>query len=89
MVDSNQQRTMMKKVETLFHRLDRTEPIQIEERLRELGFVERGADPAVILLIHPELNLYLDILLDEEGLIHGYELVPEEEWEKKQEKFRW
>jgi hypothetical protein len=54
-----------------------------------LGFIEKGADPVFIVLIHPDLELYIDVVLDAEGNIHGYELLPFEALDERQEKFRW
>lgn len=57
--------------------------------MKNLGFIEKGADPVFIVLIHPDLELYIDVVLDAEGNIHGYELLPFEALDERQEKFRW
>ena len=76
-------------VESLFDCYESKTPSFLLETLKQLGFVEKGADPAFLILVHPELELYLDIGLDANGKIHGYELLPFEEMREKQRKFRW
>lgn len=89
MVDTERQHALMKRVESLFLCYDGTKPITIISELKKWGFVERGADPAVIVLVHPELELLLEIGLTEEGAIHSYELLPFDKLDEKQERFRW
>lgn len=83
------QHALMQRVESLFLCYDGIKPIALVSELKKWGFVERGADPAVIILIHPKLELFLEIGLTAEGTIHSYELLPFDKLSKKQEKFRW
>ncbi|MDD1673491.1 MAG: hypothetical protein LUP99_03675 [Methanomicrobiales archaeon] len=75
-------------MESLFDCYESNTPSVLLETLKQLGFVEKGADPAFLILIHPEFELYLDIGLDANGQIHGYGLMPFEEMQEKQRKFR-
>ncbi len=88
-VDSRKQHAMMKRVESLLLCYDGTKPITIVEEIKKWGFEERGADPAVIILVHPELELLLDLGMTEEGVIHSYQLLPFDKLNEKQERFRW
>jgi hypothetical protein len=79
---------LMDRVEALFNRFRADEVHAIERELIQLGFVQKGGDPAVIAMEHPDTGLFLEIDLDEDGLVHGYDLIPPEERERKQEKYR-
>jgi hypothetical protein len=79
---------LMDRVEALFNRFGADEVHEIERELILLGFVQQGADPAVIAMEHSETGLFLEIDLDEEGRVHGYDLVPPEERGRKQERYR-
>jgi hypothetical protein len=89
MVDKEAQVALMAQVEELFNPNSRDQLQDIERKLTEYGFVEKGADPAAVAMEHPDLELFLEIELDEEGKVHGYELLPFEDLKKKQERFRW
>jgi hypothetical protein len=89
MADTKRQHALMKRVESLFLCYDGSKPTTIVSELKKWGFVERGADPAVIILVHPELELFLEIGLTEEGTIHSYELLPFDKLNEKQGRFRW
>lgn len=71
------------------NRAGRTRLDEIDEELRSLGFEEHGADPAAVEMVHHTSRLFLVITLYDDGHIHGYELLPEEEWKERREKFRW
>jgi hypothetical protein len=88
-VDTEKQHALMEKVEALFLCYDGAKPLAIVSELKKWGFVERGADPACIILVHPHLELFLDIGLTAEGNIHSYELLPFDKLNEKQEKYRW
>jgi hypothetical protein len=67
-----------------------TLPLQsIEKELADIGFVQLGADPVTLAMEHRRDELYLEIGLDEKRCIHSYLLIPFEEKNKKQRKFRW
>jgi hypothetical protein len=89
MVDKETQVAMMERVEELFNLNEADQLREIERKLAEFGFVQEGADPAALAMVHPALELFIEIEIDGEGLVHGYELLPFEEISKKQEKFRW
>jgi hypothetical protein len=89
MVDELEQARMMEKVEALFNRYGKKNIPGIEKSLKDLGFVQKDADPAVIRMERADYELGLVVELDGKGHIHGYELLPFKEWNKKQEKFRW
>jgi hypothetical protein len=89
MVDSRRQHALMQRVESLFLCYDGIKPIPIVSELKKWGFVERGADPATIVLVHTELELFLEIGLTEEGTIHSYELLPFDKLDERQGRFRW
>jgi hypothetical protein len=89
MVDTKRQHELMEKVESLFLCYNGSKPITIISELKKWGFVERGADPAFIILVHPELELFIDIGLTENGNIHSYEMLPFKDLNEKQERFRW
>jgi hypothetical protein len=89
MVDTRKQHALMKRVESLFFCYDGTKSITIVGELKKWGFVEKAADPAFITLVHPELELFIEIGLTEEGNIHSYELLSFDKMNEKQEKFRW
>jgi hypothetical protein len=89
MIDKNQQSELMKKVEELFTESCARPLRDIEKELARLGFTEKGADPIAVALEHRSLELYLEIKLDEDRCIHSYFLIPFDEKEKKQRKFRW
>lgn len=89
MADSRDQTTIMKKTEVVLERYADAGMQEIELKLSELGFIQRDADPAVMVMEHPLAELFLEIEIDEDGQLHGYELLPFDERDKKQEKFRW
>ncbi|KQC05325.1 MAG: hypothetical protein APR53_08045 [Methanoculleus sp. SDB] len=89
MVDKEMQIALMEQVEDLFDLIEAGDVNEIERNLADLGFVQKGADPAVIAMEHPECELFIEIGIDEDGRVHGYELLPFAELVKKQEKFRW
>lgn len=84
-----QQAEMMKKVELIVEEFEQKPLSRIERQLLDLGFVQKDADPAIVLMEHHDLQLTLEIGLNEDGNIHGYEILTFEEITKKQEKFRW
>jgi hypothetical protein len=84
-----QQAEMMKKVELIVDEFEQQPLSGIERQLLDLGFVQKDADPAIVLMEHHDLQLTLEIELNEDGNIHGYEILTFEEMTKKQEKFRW
>jgi hypothetical protein len=89
MADQKLRTGIMKKVEELFADSCGKELRDIEQELGKLGFTETGADPAAIAFEHKTMELYLEIELDNARCVHGYFLVPFEEKQKKQRKFRW
>jgi len=89
MVDKETQVALMARVEELFNLNDADQVQHIERKLIEFGFVQEGADPATLAMVHADLELFIEIEIDEEGKVHGYELLPFEEISKKQERFRW
>jgi len=89
MVNREEQVELMKKTEALLERCCGAKTDRIEKELTALGFVQKGGDPATVMMEHAGLNLHLDIGLDETGNLHSYELLPFDELDKKQEKFRW
>ncbi|MBN1195351.1 MAG: hypothetical protein JXA08_08430 [Methanomicrobiaceae archaeon] len=89
MVDKELQSALMERVEDLFELNEAGEVTEIERNLSDMGFVQKGGDPAVIAMVHPDCELFIEIGIDEEGRVHGYELLPFKELTKKQEKFRW
>jgi hypothetical protein len=89
MADSHNQATVMKRAETVLERYADASMQEIELKLSELGFIQRNADPVVLVMEHPEAELFLEIEIDEDGHLHGYELLPLDELDEKQEKFRW
>lgn len=88
-VDRTRQQELMKRVESLFLCYDGSKPITLVSELKKWGFVERGADPAVMVLVHPAQELFLEIGLNEEGTLHSYTLLPFDALNEKQERFRW
>jgi hypothetical protein len=89
MVDKETQVALMERVEELFNLNEADQLREIERKLTEFGFVQEGADPASLAMVHAALELFIEIGIDEEGRVHGYELLPFEEMAKKQERFRW
>jgi hypothetical protein len=89
MVDKETQVALMDRVEELFNLNEADQLREIERKLTEFGFVQEGADPAALAMVHRPLELFIEIGIDEEGRVHGYELLPFEERAKKQERFRW
>jgi hypothetical protein len=89
MVDKETQIALMERVEELFNLNDADQLRDIERKLTEFGFVQEGADPAMLAMVHAGLELFIEIEIDEDGKVHGYDLLPFEELSKKQEKFRW
>jgi len=80
---------LMERVEDLFNLNDADQVREIERKLTEYGFVQKGADPAVLAMEHAGLELFIEIELDEDGRVHAYTLLPFDERAKKQERFRW
>jgi len=89
MRETAEQLEIMKKVEELFRPGSVAGFTDIEKRLIELGFVQKGGDPTVSAFENKEAELFIDVELNEDGRIHGYELFPFDELDKRQEKFRW
>lgn len=89
MVDQDFRVEMMEKVEALFDRYGGKPFQEFAGVLQEWGFVQRGGDPATVVMEHADLELYLEIEQDDAGNVHGYALLPFEEIARKQEKFRW
>ncbi len=89
MVDQALRHVLMAKVEALFDSGEEADLHRIQQELADLGFVQKAGDSATIGMDHEQAALVLEIELDETGSVHGYELLPREEWEQKQEKFRW
>jgi len=89
MTSEAEQTRIMAEAEDLLDRAGRARLEEIDEDLRSLGFEEHGADPAVVEMVHHSCRLFLVITLDGDGRIHGYELLPEEDWRERREKFRW
>jgi hypothetical protein len=89
MVDKETQVALMDRVEELFNLNEADQLREIERKLTEFGFVQEGADPATLAMVHAALELFIEIGIDEDGRVHGYELLPFEEMAKKQERFRW
>jgi hypothetical protein len=79
---------LMDRVEALFNRFGADAVHEIERELILLGFVQKGADPAVIAMEHSETGLFLEIDLDGDGRVHGYDLIPRRERGQKQERYR-
>jgi hypothetical protein len=88
MVESRR-KAMMQRVESLFLCYDGTKSLILVSELKGWGFIERGADPAAIILVHPEAELYLEIRLTGEGMVHSYQILPFESLNEKQQKYRW
>ncbi|MCK8519864.1 hypothetical protein [Methanoculleus sp. 7T] len=89
MVDLDRRVEMMEKVEALFDAHGGKNFADISGDLREWGFVQKGGDPATVVMEHGGLHLYLEVELDDTGKVHGYALLPFEEMARKQERFRW
>lgn len=79
----------MKRTEELFERCKAEQFPEMERRLAELGYIQRGSDPASAEFQHKGAGLKLEVEFDGEGRIHSYELLTTEEMEDKQRKFRW
>lgn len=77
------------KTEELFDTMPNDSFADIEKELLSLGFIQMGSDPVSAEFQHTGMGLMLDVEFDEEGAVHGYELLTNEEIEKKQRKFRW
>ena len=80
---------IMKKVEKLFLPGSGTGFGRIEKGLLELGFVQKGGDPAIAVFENRDVELLIDVELNEDGKLHGYEIFPFEDLDKRQRKFRW
>lgn len=80
---------MKRHVERLVSTHRRESLRKVEKDLHALGFVELGADQVAIAFEHVFMELYLEIELDDNRTIHSYFIVPFEEKEKKQRKYRW
>jgi len=89
MVNAGWQLRMKRHVERLISTNRRYPVSKIEKELHALGFVELGADQIAVAFEHQMMELYLEILLDDEGKIHSYFIVSFEEKEKRRRKFRW
>lgn len=80
---------VMEKTEELFDTMSCDRFVDIGKELLALGFIERGSDPASAEFEHREAGLMLDVAFDEEGDVHSYDLLTNEEVEKKQREYRW
>lgn len=80
---------MMERVEALFDAHGGKPFADIAGDLGDWGFVQKGGDPVTVVMEHGDLQLYLEVELDEAGMVHGYALLPFDEMARKQEKFRW
>jgi hypothetical protein len=89
MVDQALRHDLMAKVEGIFDSGEEADLHMIQQELADLGFVQKAGDAATIRMEHEQAALVLEIELDESGSVHGYELLPREEWGQKQERFRW
>jgi hypothetical protein len=89
MATQDQRLNTMKKVERLFKNAGCQPVKRIEIDLLSLGFTEKGADPVAVAFENRKQELYLEVELDENRCIHSYILVPLEEKDKRQRKFRW
>ena len=89
MVNKGQQLRTKRKTERLISGSCNFPLNRIEKELGDIGFIQLGADQVAIAMEHRPHELYLEILLDEGRCIHSYLLVPFEEKDKKQRKFRW
>lgn len=89
MAENAKQLEVMREVEMLFQSGSIRTFADIERGLLELGFVQKGGDPAIAAFENTGAELFIDVELDEDGRIHGYELFPFDELHKRQEKFRW
>jgi len=76
-------------VEAFFDRVGRARLLEIGDELRDLGFEERSADSAVVEFVNFAAQLFLIVTIDEDGCIHGYEIIPGEDMGMHHEKFRW
>jgi len=89
MVNKGQQLRTKRKTERLISGSCNLPLYRIEKELSDIGYIQSGGDQAAIAMEHRPHELYLEILLDEGRCIHSYLLVPFEEKDKKQRKFRW
>lgn len=89
MVNKGWQLRMKRHVERLISSHSREPMRKVEKELHALGFAELGADPVAVAFEHVFMELYLEIELDDNHTIHSYFIVPFEEKEKKQRKYRW
>jgi hypothetical protein len=89
MVNAGWQLRMKRIVERLISSNRRYPVTKVEKELHGLGFVELGADQVAVAFEHAGMELYLEILLDDDHTIHSYFIVPFEENEKKRRKYRW
>ncbi|WOF16994.1 hypothetical protein F1737_10010 [Methanoplanus sp. FWC-SCC4] len=83
------QKIIMEKAEVLFEKCGQGNISGIEKHLISLGFIQMGGDPLMLSFENPEAGLSLNIEIDEEKNVHGYEILPYGEGVKKQEKIRW
>ena len=89
MVNKGQQLRTKRKTERLISGSCNLPLYRIEKELSDIGYIQSGGDQVAIAMEHRPHELYLEILLDEGRCIHSYLLVPFEEKDKKQRKFRW
>jgi hypothetical protein len=89
MVNKGNQLRTKRKTERLITGSCRLPLYRIEKELADIGFTQTGADPIAIAMEHQKDELYLEIWLDESRCIHSYLLIPFEEKNKKQRKYRW
>ena len=89
MVNAGWQLRMKRLVERLISTNRRYSVSRVEKELHALGFVELGADQVAVAFEHAAMELYLEILLDDERAIHSYFIVPFEEKSRKRRKYRW
>lgn len=89
MVNKGWQLRMKRLVERLVTRERRLPLSKLEKDLLALGFVEVGADQVAMAFEHIAMELYLELELDDRCCIHSYFMVPFDEKEKRQRKYRW
>jgi hypothetical protein len=88
MVNKGQQFRMKRIVERLFTESCMPLPA-LEKELLKLGFIQTGGDLLALKFENMVFSLFLEILLDENRCVHSYRVVPLEEKDGRQQKFRW
>ena len=81
--------TVRKKTENLFEKCSTEDFQELQKRLINLGYVQRGSDPVSAEFHHTGAGLLLDVEFDKNSGIHSYELLTTEEMKEKHRKFRW